>query len=604
MEIIDQIYNLRRNFVLIGLTGRTGSGCSMLASWMNKEKKVFCEELLNLIPEEDAHDNDSRKTYLVKSYICEKWTQFTIIKASDVILYYALLLENFYQFQTAITRVASIEKSTSSAEESKLIEQLASVQSTFDALHHLAISFDNVIEELNEQTSHMTLRSCLDFLLTDVAKFKKELRDILGNKYISIFQQWGNNIRMYNSVLQKDNKNNHSPSCLARKIKLFIKAKHRINKLDNVPTYIVIDSLCNPYEILYFRERYASFYLISMNTKDEVRYENLKQKGYTDDSLLSIDIQEAEKKDVEKRFLEQDIDKCIELSDIHLAYEQFFNRDASGLDERSLNEKKLLIKQLITYIALIMHPGLVPPSPHERAMQIAYTAKLNSGCLSQQVGAVVTNTDFSIKSIGWNTVPKGQTPCSLRYLDALCEGNDSIAYSEYERKYPFSDTAKKLLKRYNTVSAKEKLGGLQLSYCFKDIHTSSTEKQSYNQVHTRSLHAEENAFLQLAKYGTIGIDGGYLYTTASCCELCAKKAYQLGIKTIYYIDVYPGITKDHILATGMPTNRPQMKLFYGAVGRAYVSLFNPYIPLKDELFMRTGVDVKQNVSTNVKEAKF
>ena len=148
------------------------------------------------------------------------------------------------------------------------------------------------------------------------------------------------------------------------------------------------------------------------------------------------------------------------------------------------------------------------------------------------------------------------------------------------------------------------LGGLQLSYCFKDIHTSSTEKQSYNQVHTRSLHAEENAFLQLAKYGTIGIDGGYLYTTASCCELCAKKAYQLGIKTIYYIDVYPGITKDHILATGMPTNRPQMKLFYGAVGRAYVSLFNPYIALKDELFMRTGVDVKQNVSTNVKEAKF
>ena len=171
-----------------------------------------------------------------------------------------------------------------------------------------------------------------------------------------------------------------------------------INKLDNVPTYIVIDSLRNPYEILYFRERYASFYLISMNTKDEVRYENLKQKGYTDDSLLSIDIQEAEKKDVEKRFLEQDIDKCIELSDIHLAYEYFFNKDI--VDELVLNEKKLLIKQLITYIALIMHPGLVPPSPHERAMQIAYTAKLNSGCLSRQVGAVVTNTDFSIKSIG------------------------------------------------------------------------------------------------------------------------------------------------------------------------------------------------------------
>lgn len=603
MKIIDQIYNLRRNFVLVGLTGRTGSGCSMLASWMNKEKKVFCEELLNLIPEEDAHDNDSRKTYLVKSYICEKWTQFTIIKASDVIMYYALLLKDFYEFQTAITRVASIEKSSSQAE-SDLIKNVSSLKTSFEDLHKKAIQVDRLIENLDKEIDTEKLRLCINFLLEHVAKFREQLRNILGIKYISVFQQWGNSIRMYNSILEIDSKDDHSPSCLARKIKLFIKAKHRINKIDNVPTYIVIDALRNPYEILYFRERYASFYLISMNTKDDVRYENLEKKGYSYEIMSYIDRQEKEKKDIEKKFSEQDIDKCIELSDIHLAYEQFFNRDASGLDERSLNEKKLLIKQLITYIALIMHPGLVPPSPHERAMQIAYTAKLNSGCLSRQVGAVVTNTDFSIKSIGWNTVPKGQTPCSLRYLDALCEGNDSIAYSEYERKYPFSDTAKKLLNRYNTVSAKEKLGGLQLSYCFKDIHTASDEKQSHNQVHTRSLHAEENAFLQLAKYGTTGIDKGYLYTTASCCELCAKKAYQLGIKTIYYIDTYPGITRDHILAIGLENNRPQMKLFYGAVGRAYVSLFNPYIPLKDELFMRTGVDVKQNVSTNVKEAKF
>ena len=53
----------------------------------------------------------------------------------------------------------------------------------------------------------------------------------------------------------------------------------------------------------------------------------------------------------------------------------------------------------------------------------------------------------------------------------------------------------------------------------------------------------------------------------------------------------------------MLTNRPQMKLFYGAVGRAYVSLFNPYIPLKDELFMRTGVDVKRNVLEEAKNVK-
>ena len=139
-----------------------------------------------------------------------------------------------------------------------------------------------------------------------------------------------------------------------------------------------------------------------------------------------------------------------------------------------------------------------------------------------------------------------------------------------------------------------------MGYCFKDIHTTIIPKQKGNQVHTRSLHAEENAFLQLAKYGNVGIKGGKLFTTASCCELCAKKAYQLGIKEIYYIDAYPGISKAHILECG--DNQPQMILFTGAVGRAYINLYNPFVPLKDEIEAITGINVK-NLDSNNKQKK-
>ncbi|WP_235846252.1 deaminase [Morganella psychrotolerans] len=66
------------------------------------------------------------------------------------------------------------------------------------------------------------------------------------------------------------------------------------------------------------------------------------------------------------------------------------------------------------------------------------------------------------------------------------------------------------------------------------------KKKENNQVHTRSLHAEENAFLQISKYGGTGVQHGSLYTTASPCELCAKKAYQLGIKEIVFIDLIRG----------------------------------------------------------------
>ena len=105
--------------------------------------------------------------------------------------------------------------------------------------------------------------------------------------------------------------------------------------------------------------------------------------------------------------------------------------------------------------------------------------------------------------------------------------------------------------------------------------------KSKNQVHTRSLHAEENAFLQVSKKGGAGLEGGALFYTASPCELCSKKAYQLGIKDIYYIDPYPGISSKHVLSAG--TKQPTMHLFVGAIGEAYHRLYTPILPYKDEL---------------------
>lgn len=81
--------------------------------------------------------------------------------------------------------------------------------------------------------------------------------------------------------------------------------------------------------------------------------------------------------------------------------------------------------------------------------------------------------------------------------------------------------------------------------------------------------------------GTSENNGGFLFTTASPCDLCAKKAYQLGVKKIYYIDPYPGISQSHILKFGNKSN-PEMQLFYGAIGKAYISLYTQRISYKDE----------------------
>jgi dCMP deaminase len=102
----------------------------------------------------------------------------------------------------------------------------------------------------------------------------------------------------------------------------------------------------------------------------------------------------------------------------------------------------------------------------------------------------------------------------------------------------------------------------------------------------------------LAKYGSTGIDGGFLFTTASPCELCAKKAYQLGIKKVFYIDIYPGISESHILASGL--NKVDMIQFSGAIGHAYQSLYEPLFPMKDEIAYLTNIEVKYNENGEAK----
>ena len=444
----------------------------------------------------------------------------------------------------------------------------------------------------NNELSNADKMLILKFVNDDIPKFQEKLNNVLKENSIKKlhrpFQFWGNNIRKYGlSYCPKSQNETNNPSLLAVIVEKIINIEKELN--NTTGTYFIIDSLRNPYEILYFRERYTSFYLMSINTTEDERRKNLDSSDYSKSDVDDLDAKEypEKRKGIDDSYYTQDIESCIELSDIHIAHSNI---------HLSLNFE--LKRQLCHYIALMLHPGLVPPSPEERIMQIAITAKLNSGCISRQVGAVVTNERYSVKSIGWNTVAEGQTPCSLRDFNDLCNNCDLSAYSPFERTDKnFRNVVKKLKDKYKEVNAENLKNdyGLSHPFCFKDLYTIQKDGQK-NQVHTRSLHAEENAFLQLAKYGDEGIIGGKLFTTASCCELCAKKAYQLGIRDIYYIDSYPGISLRHIFMAG--TKCPSLHLFKGAVGRAYQQLYTPFMPIKDEIEFITEKCIKKLIEQN------
>lgn len=171
-------------------------------------------------------------------------------------------------------------------------------------------------------------------------------------------------------------------------------------------------------------------------------------------------------------------------------------------------------------------------------------------------------------------------PCNLRNIQSLLRDDieDRTGMSKYERtNLEFRDFLRKKTKDidFNILS------GRICSYCFKDAYNSF--KNEKNQVYTRSIHAEEMAFLQVSRLGGVGIKEGCLFTTASPCELCSKKAYQTGIKSIYYINKYPGISYEHILNCG--ESIPEMLLFNGAIGRAYNQFYSQVLSYKDEIYM-------------------
>lgn len=330
---------------------------------------------------------------------------------------------------------------------------------------------------------------------------------------------------------------------------------------------------------MFFKERYSAFYLFAINTEEEIRKIRLVNKNLNVKDIGNLNSEEdSSPSNSIENFYKIDLERTIGIADVHI----------NNPDDSTFLKTK---KQLIRYVSLIMHPGLVPPTKEERCMQIAHDARLNSGCLSRQVGAVITDSEYNIISTGWNSVPDKQVPCILRSLFSIIreDSKDKIGMSTFEltdEKY----------KTYLKNSTKEidftPLKGRHCAYCFKDAYNAYKDKS--NQVYTRAIHAEEMAFLQAAKVGSPSIKGGFLFATASPCELCSKKAYHTGITKIYYIDQYPGISYKHILSCGEEKYQPEMIHYRGAVGKAYSQLYTQIIPYKDEIYMLLGLHFKRS----------
>ncbi len=540
---VAQIYGEEDDFILIGLTGRTGSGCSTAASILRSAKASIKHSLFT---GNNPESNEKRKERIVFRHFNATWIPFLLIQVRSLIT--TFLLDD------------TTEKAIDS------FGHLIPDQETRDGFINLLNELQGPYREISKGAATSDATSYYTQTLPDKCDAIKKLLGDSG--FVKLYQEVGKNIRLSGNPYDRSLAEGKFFT-LAERINTIVKQIHTNQRNNGKKTYIVIDAIRNPLEAIFFQDRYSSFFLAAVSSPEPDRLRRLRELGYSENDILAIDKVEYTPHDLDEPdfYSVQDIQACLQRADIYIS-----NPDVKS----EVNRFQELANQLIRSISLIRQPGIVTPSAIERCMQMAYTAKLNSGCISRQVGAVVTDENYSVRSVGWNDAPHGQVPCNLRNRDDLVGGIDSSAYSQFER----TDGSYLAHFRNSTARFTEiPLNGRNNSFCFKSEY--NTFKGEKNQVHTRSLHAEENAFLQISKYGLAAIQGGILFTTASPCELCAKKAYQLGITTIVYIDPYPGIAMTHILQGG--SKDPALTLFSGAIGRAFHRMYTPIVAYKDEL---------------------
>lgn len=567
---LNKLYSLRKDFTVIGLTGRVGSGCSEIAKKLSNIN--FNKDIKNL-ETENTSDTEEMKLNICAKYLSydSNWEQFKVIHYRD-----ALFLHLLYE---SIGNNNSIDQSIE-----KIIDIICQNGSKTGYSNRFKNDDDDIIikikEYLNKNNSWYSEIKNFGLNSLDESLSKMKTSADFNKFYFNYFEYFSKDFyellnkhditkrsRLLHDLAQNLRKNGKVENQITNeKTYVFIyTVAETINKLiknwrvfnkDN-KTKIVIDSLKNSLELMYFKEKYSAFYMVATNKSDEERFNYVssqiknKYKNYNDvvienhiKEIINLDNSEYKSTEVnEGDFSVPDVENCIQKSDYHI----YFSNEKYGLKETKTISKIIqdniydylsLDRQLVRLIALIHQPGIITPTGIERTMQVAYNAKYNSGCISRQVGAVVTDNNFSIKAIGWNDVPHNQIPCNLRNVNDLIKeevNTNANHFSDFEKgignikKYKDGKNFKTKLSDVissSDVSLKD-LEGKNCSYCFKSFHNAFEGEK--NQVHTRSLHAEENAMMQIVKYGGQSLLGGNLFTTASPCELCSKKAFQLGI---------------------------------------------------------------------------
>ncbi len=426
----------------------------------------------------------------------------------------------------------------------------------------------NYISDILSQAFKYDVRPIIK--LSDIIRTEAHRVDIAPagreplDKYIAEMQSTGNSLR-----------EQFGGSYLAEKAieEIFKYRKERGGVTDNgVPLpgrrAFIIDSIKNLEELRLLREVYGkTLFVIGVFAPDELRKVRLKSAGIATDAIRNI----MDRDQNEVVSFGQNTRKLFVESDLFICNDQ---------------KPEELRSRVYRFLNIIFGIGVHTPTRSESAMYQAASAAAKSACMSRQVGAAILSAEGELIAVGHNDVPRcggglyvedhqsiwDNTKGGVIDTDNRCfKWGGGICHNETKRTLIIQKIARriadaKVLKKGNSASDIVRL-------------LEGTEVDDLTEF-SRSIHAEMEAILSVAREGRHSLVGATLYTSTYPCHNCARHIVASGIARVVYIEPYKksqaiALHSDSVTEDPDDTTRVIFSQYNGVAPRNYLHLFRP-----------------------------
>ena len=277
----------------------------------------------------------------------------------------------------------------------------------------------------------------------------------------------------------------------------------------------IVDSLKNPAEVSRLRQIYGDlFWHVSVFAPDSVR-----EKRLIDSSIEETAVRHIMKRDEQEGTKTgQQVSKTAHLADY------FVRNNTDVVDNAKPSVRR--------FLDTIFGTKLYTPTHDESGMMKAASAAVKSACMSRQVGAAIYSCNHELIGVGCNDVPKSGGGL---YSSDLADGDDKRCY-KWGGKICHNDEKKQKLA--NSI-ARMVTGQSSVDTDFRAVLDKVAGSEAKNLIEfSRSVHAEMEAIVSVARSGKGSTLNSTLYTTTFPCHNCARHIVAAGVKRVVFIEPY------------------------------------------------------------------